>query len=778
MKYDIFISYKRRGTSSATAAYLYELLLNKGYNVFFDRKELRSGMFDEQLLAHISDAKDVIILLEDSSLAACYNTEFPNYYQSDWFCKEVMHALSLPGKNVVPILLEGYKMPSLDELPEELKDLTRCQALNLEISEIEEFYEKYFIDKEYLKSKPTNISQIKRSRSNKAAISNLLFTYEGYCYDIIEYGDYIGTIDENNDDNHPYRYGVDFAGEHKILCINNDTCERIVVCTEVAPYYQKYISIEWKKHQLIWEFSESDINKEEDPKLLFEWGKGFFEGTRTHWPNHELSFLCFEKAIEKHSSEAEEYFKSCWTTIFEKMRWRKGRINTKPWIELAAKLGDVNAYRRLGGEYMLKQDYTTSKEWYKKAIKEGDVPSMLEVATYFSQVSRKPFTLEDITNGLVKDLPGLLLKIKELANGEELFKLGRLCQRLERKKMPILSSFEIFEMSASKGYGKAYIWMGHRLESNNDYEGAINQYNNVKEGVIRIEALSNIARCLVKLNRYEEAKQNFEVIINETNNDSEESEFLMDSYLGLAKIYRDGLAGEQNINKALKMFEQISDEDSWDGEYEIALANMAILYETQPELDTLKAAQYYEKLSKRLYDDTNYSLNFYGGFEAPQTDVCFAIAHASTNGISWDKDYVKALRYYAICMCDYSFMHYNAEILNIINEDIRILFDNMNYSSPECLRNVGFIYYELFGDSQKAYELLKLAEEKEDENATDIMRIIKIEENGKKKDEKRLRYYLSKSKNTYRGIKDFEIFDYFISPYGEKLARDVELNKK
>ena len=40
MKYDIFISCKRRGTSSATAAYLYELLLKKGYNVLFDRKEL------------------------------------------------------------------------------------------------------------------------------------------------------------------------------------------------------------------------------------------------------------------------------------------------------------------------------------------------------------------------------------------------------------------------------------------------------------------------------------------------------------------------------------------------------------------------------------------------------------------------------------------------------------------------------------------------------------------------------------------------------------------
>ncbi len=778
MKYDIFISYKRRGTSSATAAYLYELLLNKGYNVFFDRKELRSGMFDEQLLAHISDAKDVIILLEDSSLAACYNTEFPNYYQSDWFCKEVMHALSLPGKNVVPILLEGYKMPSLDELPEELKDLTRCQALNLEISEIEEFYEKYFVDKEYIKSKPSNISQIKRSRSNKAAISNLLFTYEGYCYDIIEYGEYIGTIDENNDENHPYKYGVDFAGEHKILCINNDTCERTIVSTEVAPYYQKYISIEWKTHQLIWEFSESDINKEEDPQLLFEWGKGFFEGTRTHRPNHELSFLCLEKAIEKNNIEAVEYFKNCWTTIFERMRWRRFRINSTPWIELAAKLEDINAIRLMGSECMKKHDYSTSKEWYKIAIKKGDVLSMLEVATYFCQVSRKPFTLEDITNGLVKDLPSLLLKIKELANGEELFKLGRLCQRLERKKMPLLSSFEIFEMSASKGYGKAYIWMGHRLESNNDYEGAISQYNNIKEGVFRIEALSNIARCLIKLRRYEEAKHNYEVIINEANNDSDELEFLMRSYLGLAKIYREGLTGEQNINKALKMYEQISEEDSLDGEYEIALANMAILYETQHELDTQKAVQFYEKLSQNLNDDTNYPLDFYGEFDAPQADVCFAIAHASTNGISWNKDYVKALRYYAICMCDYSFMHNNAEIIKIVNEDIRILFDNIDYGNAECLRNAGFIYYELFGDCQKANMLLKLAEEKADDNATDILRLIKIEEEGKKKDEKRLRCFLSKSKNTYRGIKDFEIFNYFIFPYGENLAREIEQNKK
>ena len=779
MKYDIFISYKRRGTSSATAAYLYELLLNKGYNVFFDRKELRSGMFDEQLLTHISDAKDIIILLEETSLAACYNTDFPEYYLSDWFCKEVMHALSLPGKNVVPILLEGYKMPPHEELPEELKDLTRCQALNLEISEIEEFYEKYLVDKEYLKSKPTNISQIKRNRSNKAAISNLLFTYDGYCYDIFEYGDYIGTVDENNDDNHPYKYGVDFAGEHRILCINNDTCERIVINTEVSPYYQKYINIEWEKHQLIWELTETDINKEEDPKILFDWGKDLFEGTRTHKPNYELSILCLERAIEKHSSEASEYIKSSWNIVVEKSQKSKGPlIYPDSWVENAAKLGVVIAMRMQGMMHMKMGDYKTAKRWYKEAIKKGDVLSMLDVALYYSKAPKKPFTLEDITGGLAKDLPSLLLKIKDLANGEELFKLSRLCARSKWRKLPF-SYWELMKLSASKGYGKACIMLGHKCENRGDYEGAIAQYNKAINETSRIDALFNIANCQLWLKRYEEAKHNYEIVINEASYDNfEESMSLMNAYIGLAKIYRDGLVGEQNVNKALKMYEQISQDNSWDGEYEIGLANKAILYETQPELDTQKAAHYYEELSKRLNDDTDYYLDFYGGFDTPHVDVCFAIAHASTNGISWNKDYIKALRYYAICVCDYSFTHNKVEILNIVNNDIRFLLDNIDYGRTECLRNAGFIYYELFEDCQKAIDLLKMAEEKEDENATDILRLIKIEENGKKKDEKRLRYYQSKSKNTYRGIKDYDILDYFIFPYGKNLFCDNESNIK
>ena len=498
MKYDIFISYKRRGTSSATAAYLYELLLKKGYNVFFDRKELRSGMFDEQLLTHISDAKDVIILLEDTSLAACFDRQVPDYYKSDWFCKEVMHALSIPGKNVIPILLEGYKMPAIESLPPEMKDLPRCQALSLEISEVEEFYQKYFVDMEYLKSTPTNMSQIRQNRTRKASISNLLFVYKGFCYDINEYGEYIATIDENNDENHPYKHGVEFAGEHKILCTNNDTCEHVLVTTEVAAYHQKYICVEWKKHQMLWELKESDIQKEKDAKTLYFWGKGLFDGTRTHESNLEMSLLCFDKALDKHHKETEEFIKNCWMALCDrKVLW----VKRKHWIERAARLGVVAAMRYLGKAYNNDHNYEMCCKWYKEAIKNGDVKSMLEVAKLFSDTHIVwPFTIKKITNGLALDLTELFLKIEVLANGEELLELGDLVRSIERservKVKPKHSGIEIYKLSASKGCFDAHFRIGLILEEQNDYEGAIKEYGKAQKSSKRLTALICIARCL------------------------------------------------------------------------------------------------------------------------------------------------------------------------------------------------------------------------------------------------------------------------------------------
>ena len=93
-----------------------------------------------------------------------------------------------------------------------------------------------------------------------------------------EYGEYITTIDENNDENHPYKHGVEFAGEHKILCVNNDTFERVMIKIEVTPYHQKYIPIEWNKHQFIWKQTKDTIQNEDDIDNLVFWGKALFEG--------------------------------------------------------------------------------------------------------------------------------------------------------------------------------------------------------------------------------------------------------------------------------------------------------------------------------------------------------------------------------------------------------------------------------------------------------------------------------------------------------------------
>lgn len=116
MIYDIFISYKR--ISLATANNLYYRLTMKGYSVFFDLEEMRRDNFDQQIYQFISSAKDVFVILQEDSLDACKK----GISENDWFCKEIAFALK-ENKNVIPLLLNGYKMPLADSLPDELKML-------------------------------------------------------------------------------------------------------------------------------------------------------------------------------------------------------------------------------------------------------------------------------------------------------------------------------------------------------------------------------------------------------------------------------------------------------------------------------------------------------------------------------------------------------------------------------------------------------------------------------------------------------------------------------
>ena len=126
MRYDIFISYKRK--SLATANNLYYRLTTRGYSTFFDLEEMRRDNFNVQLLKYIENAKDVFVLLEEGSLDACKQGN----WEDDWFCKEIAHALKTK-RNIIPILIGDYKMPKQEFFPDELQDLSpvQIQYLNL-----------------------------------------------------------------------------------------------------------------------------------------------------------------------------------------------------------------------------------------------------------------------------------------------------------------------------------------------------------------------------------------------------------------------------------------------------------------------------------------------------------------------------------------------------------------------------------------------------------------------------------------------------------------------
>ena len=361
MKYDIFISYKRGGSSNATAAYLYDVLTKKGYSVFFDRKEIRQGQFDTQLFEHIENATDVIILLDDQSLRACFS-DIKDTYKTDWFCMEVMHALK-KQKRIIPLLLDGYKMPEAEQLPDEMKALSLQNAISLDIADIEDFYSKYLIGQAYLASKPRNLYL---AQAKGEGVADFLFYSDGEC-DVFECGNLIGTINSNNDEDHPYRHPVQRCGEHRFFCRNNDTCEEQRISEIIDVNSQKYINIKWSMRQNLWELSEDDILKQKDSNILFGWGKGLFKGTSKHERNTKLAFLCLKEAAAKWNIDARNFVVDHVKDIYDLPA--EERIT---WYEKAIEFDSPDAYTCLGHCYCdgigVNQDYNEALRCYEKAL--------------------------------------------------------------------------------------------------------------------------------------------------------------------------------------------------------------------------------------------------------------------------------------------------------------------------------------------------------------------------------------------------------------------------
>lgn len=129
----IFISYRQDG-SRGWAAYLHELL-HRAFGpdqVFLDNEDLRSGDWQQQLNDALAQCRAFVLIIGSQWLQAAGADGQPRLLDpADVHRGEIETALAREGVTVIPLLVDGARMPAQRELPASIARLARCQALDL-----------------------------------------------------------------------------------------------------------------------------------------------------------------------------------------------------------------------------------------------------------------------------------------------------------------------------------------------------------------------------------------------------------------------------------------------------------------------------------------------------------------------------------------------------------------------------------------------------------------------------------------------------------------------
>jgi formylglycine-generating enzyme required for sulfatase activity len=225
MHYDIFISYKRK--SLPTANNLYYRLTTRGYSTFFDLEEMRRDNFNLQLLSNIENAKDIFVILEEGSLDSCKKED----WEKDWFCHEIAFALE-KKKNIIPILIGGFQMPSEDFFPDRLKELSLKNAPEFNFSFFEAYLDK-LVEKNYLLSKP-NIQE---------KVTSVFKFYSNENCQVYKEGKLVCSLEGLSDE--PYYLPVPRKGDYRFKAVNIITADKQIIKEHIDADEEKDVDIEW-----------------------------------------------------------------------------------------------------------------------------------------------------------------------------------------------------------------------------------------------------------------------------------------------------------------------------------------------------------------------------------------------------------------------------------------------------------------------------------------------------------------------------------------------------
>ncbi len=118
--YEAFISYRREG-GAETARLIRKELEARGRRIFLDVDDLGSSLFDERLLREIAAAPNFVVILSPGALDRCAE-------EGDWLRREIAQAVKT-GRNVIPVLKDGFQFPPAEALPADIRELPRNNAV-------------------------------------------------------------------------------------------------------------------------------------------------------------------------------------------------------------------------------------------------------------------------------------------------------------------------------------------------------------------------------------------------------------------------------------------------------------------------------------------------------------------------------------------------------------------------------------------------------------------------------------------------------------------------
>ena len=136
----IFISY-RRSDSGATATALRQSLvgaLGKS-SIYHDVVDNTPGVkYPDELRAQLEKADTVLVLIGENWLSAANEWNQRRIdFEDDWVRFEISSALTRPDVTLIPVLIDGAKMPPAEALPGSISELSYRQSIVLRHSEWE-----------------------------------------------------------------------------------------------------------------------------------------------------------------------------------------------------------------------------------------------------------------------------------------------------------------------------------------------------------------------------------------------------------------------------------------------------------------------------------------------------------------------------------------------------------------------------------------------------------------------------------------------------------------